>query len=72
MSDDKPQRFWLKAEISRDDWDAFGDAVNSMHPSGRGERSQVLRDFIRWYMRRPGAAALTRPPAGDWSQVDSP
>lgn len=71
MSDDKQARFWAKMEISREEWNAFGEAVNSVHPSGRGERSKVLRDFVRWYTRRPGAPALTRPPAGDWSKVDA-
>lgn len=36
-------------------WADFGDAA------GDRERSTVLRDFIRWYTRQPGAKMPRRP-----------
>lgn len=43
-------------------WDAFGDAV----PDDT-DRSDVLRRFVAWYLRRPGAKPPERPSAGPWS-----
>lgn len=39
-------------------WKAFGEAV------GERNRSRVLREFIAWYCRVPGAKLPQRPPAG--------
>ncbi len=50
-----------------DEWDPFLDAAKSMNPDGRSPRTQVIREFIRWYLRRPGAKLPERPPAGPWS-----
>jgi hypothetical protein len=44
--------------IDATEWAAFGDAV----PEGT-DRSAVLRDFIAWYLRRPGAKMPKRPDA---------
>lgn len=63
-----PQR---KFRAAADEWEPFGDAARSQHPEGRSPRSRVLRDFMRWYMRRPGAKLPERPPAGPWSHADS-
>jgi hypothetical protein len=49
------------------EWDPFLDAAKVIHPEGRSPRAKVLREFIRWYMRRPGAALPKRPDAGPWS-----
>ncbi|MFF4388527.1 hypothetical protein ACFY0G_17370 [Streptomyces sp. NPDC001552] len=49
------------------EWEPFEDATRAVHPEGRSPRGQVLREFIRWYMRRPGAKLPERPPAGAWS-----
>lgn len=38
-------------------WDEFGEATAG-HKDGR---SGVLRDFIRWYLRKPGAELPARP-----------
>lgn len=32
-----------------------------------GQRPEVVRDLIRWYLRRPGARLPERPPIADWS-----
>ncbi|MFI7681423.1 hypothetical protein ACIBWG_01990 [Streptomyces griseoaurantiacus] len=51
------------------EWVPFEAATRSMHPEGRSPRGKVLREFMRWYMRRPGAKLPERPPAGPWSTV---
>ncbi|WP_204016020.1 hypothetical protein [Sphaerimonospora thailandensis] len=38
-------------------WEAFGELV------GKRNRSAVIRDFIRWYVRERGAKLPERPPA---------
>lgn len=45
------QRFRLETEL----WDAFGRLV------GTRQRSGLIRDFIRWYLREPGAKLPDRP-----------
>lgn len=52
-----------------DEWEPFGEATKAMRPVGRSPRTAVIREFIRWYMRRPGAKLPERPPAGPWSVV---
>jgi hypothetical protein len=51
-------RFRIDAEL----WQAFGNAV----PDDT-DRSDVLRRYVSWYLRRPGASLPERPPAGPWS-----
>ena len=34
-----------------------------------GQRPEVVRDLIRWYLRRPGGRLPERPPAADWAAV---
>lgn len=41
--------------IDRDVWTEFGEAA------GPKNRSAVLREFIDWYLRRPGAKLPKRP-----------
>lgn len=64
---DTPRRF----RAPNDEWEPFGHATRAVHPDGRSPRARVLREFIRWYMRRPGAKLPERPPAGPWSN-DNP
>lgn len=52
----------------KSEWEPFEDAAKVIHSTGRGPRARVLREFIRWYMRRPGAKLPERPPAGPWSE----
>lgn len=42
--------------IPDDEWDDFGAAA------GTRNRAQVIRDLVRWYLRRPGAKLPERPP----------
>ncbi|MEU9183338.1 hypothetical protein AB0D14_01970 [Streptomyces sp. NPDC048484] len=49
------------------EWIPFEAATRAIHPQGRSPRAKVLREFMRWYMRRPGAKLPDRPPAGAWS-----
>ncbi|MEU4296420.1 hypothetical protein [Kitasatospora aureofaciens] len=49
------------------EWNAFEDATKAIHPKGRSPRAAVLRDFMLWYMRRPGAKLPDRPAPGPWS-----
>lgn len=60
---DTPRRF----RAPDDEWEPFEAATRAMHPEGRSPRAKVLREFMRWYMRRPGAKLPERPPAGPWS-----
>lgn len=62
---DRPRNF--RAPDS--EWVPFEAATKSVHPEGRSPRARVLREFMRWYMRRPGAKMPERPPAGAWSTV---
>lgn len=48
------QRFRLDTE----EWQAFGEATPD-----DADRSAVLRAFVAWYLRRPGAKLPSRPPA---------
>lgn len=40
-------------------WNLFGAIV------GTRKRSGIIRDFIRWYLREPGASLPNRPSAAD-------
>lgn len=50
------------------EWSAFEAATKAQHPTGRSPRAGVLREFMNWYMRRPGAKLPERPPVGPWSE----
>ncbi|MFD6565350.1 hypothetical protein [Micromonospora profundi] len=39
-------------------WKQFGDVA------GTRNRSTIIRDFIAWYVRKPGAKLPARPPRG--------
>lgn len=43
--------------LSDQDWDELGAAAEQQHT----DRSSLLRDFIRYYLRRPGAKLPKRP-----------
>jgi hypothetical protein len=68
-NDYDPQR---KFRAPDDEWIPFGAATKTVHPTGRSPRGRVIREFIRWYMRRPGAKLPERPPAGPWSTPGTP
>lgn len=42
--------------IPDDEWNDLGTAA------GVRNRTQVIRDLVRWYLRRPGAKLPERPP----------
>ncbi|MFE0651023.1 hypothetical protein ACFVZH_20780 [Streptomyces sp. NPDC059534] len=69
MSDDRSKPIWAKIRTVQGKWDDFGDAAESMHSSGRPPRSRVIKEFMDWYMRQPGAKLPERPPAGPWSKL---
>lgn len=60
---DTPRRF----RATDDEWESFEAATRAIYPDGRSPRGRVLREFMRWYMRRPGAKLPDRPPTGPWS-----
>lgn len=43
--------------VDDDDWADFGEITGVRH------RAELIRAFIRWYLRRPGAKLPKRPPA---------
>ncbi|WP_433568138.1 hypothetical protein ACQP1O_43060 (plasmid) [Nocardia sp. CA-151230] len=45
-------------------WNDFADAVRHA-PDPEADMSKVLRQFIRWYIRRPGAQIPKRPEPGE-------
>jgi hypothetical protein len=47
-----------------DDWYDFDDAAKANDT----ERAALVREFIRWYCRKPGSAMPKRPDAGPWSE----
>ncbi|MDT0469927.1 hypothetical protein [Streptomyces gibsoniae] len=57
-----------RVRMPDDEWDPFLQAAQTMHPTGRSPRGRVIREFVRWYLRRPGAKLPERPPAGPWSE----
>lgn len=48
-------------------WDRFGTATAETGT----DRSAALRDFIRWYVREPGARLPARPARTDVTRSDS-
>ena len=42
-------------------WEQFGKET----ASAESDRSAVLRDFVRWYVREPGAKMPKRPPTSE-------
>lgn len=64
MTDKPPERdrhkmFRALFSVDEDDWDRFGSAA------GKGLRPNVLRAFVAWYIRKPGAKLPERPPRQD-------
>ena len=54
MSKGRPMK-QVTFRMKKKAWDALGEAV------GRQNRSQVIRQFIAWYVREPGAKLPKRP-----------
>jgi hypothetical protein len=51
--------------IPNDEWLPFDDATKDAGVA----RAEAVREFIRWYLRRPGAKLPVRPEAGTWSAM---
>jgi hypothetical protein len=49
--------------IPNDEWLPFNEATKAAEKT----RAEAVREFIRWYLRRPGAKLPERPAAGTWS-----
>lgn len=64
---DQPRQF----RVPDSEWLPFEQATKAVHPTGRSPRAKVLREFMNWYMRRPGAKLPQRPDAGPWSEAPS-
>ncbi|MGH3372380.1 MAG: hypothetical protein ACRDPR_20525 [Nocardioidaceae bacterium] len=63
---DKPRQM----RIPDEEWLPFEAAARAERPTGRSPRTAVVRQLIRWYMRRPGAKLPDRPSAGTWSNTE--
>lgn len=59
-----------QVRVPDDEWFPFEQATRAIHPTGRSPRGPVLREFIRWYMHRPGAKLPKRPGPGPWSTIE--
>ncbi len=54
--------------VDLNEWAAFGEAAKAQDT----DRSAAIRDFIAWYLHRPGAPKkLTRPDMSAWKTPDS-
>jgi hypothetical protein len=51
--------------IPDDEWLPFDQAAKEAGTV----RAEAVREFIRWYLRRPGAKQPARPDAGPWSEA---
>ena len=47
-----------------EEWYEFDAAAKAQET----ERAAVIREFIAWYLRKPGAKLPVRPEAGAWQQ----
>lgn len=53
--------------IPDDEWNELGAAVADT-PT---DRTKLIREFIRWYLRRPGAKLPVRPPKPEEGSDDA-
>ena len=56
----QPKNKHRQFRLDDDDWDDFGAAASSEDT----DRSAVIRQFVRWWLRRPGATLPRRPGPG--------
>lgn len=54
--------------IPDDEWLPFDEAAKAAGVT----RAEAVREYIRWYLRRPGAKPVHRPDAGPWSNPEPP
>ncbi|MHA6764772.1 hypothetical protein [Streptacidiphilus sp. PAMC 29251] len=53
-----------QVRMPHDEWFALEEAAAAEGKT----RTDVLRDFARWYLHRPGVTRPTRPEPGAWSR----
>ena len=58
----KPGTQHRSVRVSDEDW---GDLAAATDVSG-SDRGTVIKQFIRWYLRRPGAQLPARPDVTSW------
>ncbi|MCI3240267.1 hypothetical protein [Streptomyces spinosisporus] len=51
-----------------DQWYDFDEAAKALGT----DRATLIREFISWFLRKPGAKMPERPPAGPWSADKEP
>ncbi|MEV4861482.1 hypothetical protein [Streptomyces ossamyceticus] len=56
---DAPKTQHRSVRVSDDDWRDLGTATASLGT----DRGKVIKEFIAWYLRRPGAKIPERPSA---------
>jgi hypothetical protein len=56
----KPRTQHRSVRVDDPEWDDAGRAASRMGT----DRAKVINQFLRWYLRRPGAKLPERPPAG--------
>ncbi|MFD5137487.1 hypothetical protein ACFWMX_14795 [Streptomyces sp. NPDC058378] len=66
MVENSPHTPPRQMRIPDDEWLPFDAAAKAQGQT----RAGVVRELIRWYMRRPGAKLPVRPEAGPWSATD--
>lgn len=59
----KPGTQHRSVRVSDDDWDDLEAATSTVD----SDRGTVIKQFIRWYLRRPGAKLPERPAAASWA-----
>jgi hypothetical protein len=57
----QPRTPHRNVRVPDDDWADLADAAAETGT----DRAKVINQFIRWYLRRPGAKLPERPPARD-------
>lgn len=60
---DAPKTQHRSVRIEDDDWADLGDRAGVVGL----DRAKAINQFVRWYIRRPGAKLPTRPPAPEES-----
>jgi hypothetical protein len=59
----KPGTQHRSVRVSDEDWADLKSAAGSLG----SDRGTVIKQFIRWYLRRPGATLPDRPATAIWS-----
>lgn len=61
MSEKQPHTPPRQIRIPDEDWGDFAEAAKQEG----SDRATLVREFIRWYLRRPGAKMPQRPAQGE-------